>query len=194
MKSLKKLAPAMAALTALMAVTAGPVSATTLEIGGVAQNSSTTITMSLESGTSTSWILTNGSLGNSCSSSNWHGNTTSPFSGSSVSGLVSTLSFTSCVNSPVVVDAAGTFNVERIGSTTNATVRSAGTQVTVPTAFFTMTCVTGSGTDIGTLTGVKAGSATLDVNAVLNCGFLAPSVVWQGSYAVTGPMGLGITG
>jgi hypothetical protein len=60
-----------------------------------------------------------------------------------------------------------------------------------------LSCETGAGTHIGTLTG-KSGSvasdklATMDIHAVLNCGFLAPSSTWDGSYIVTSPEGLGV--
>jgi hypothetical protein len=117
------------------------------------------------------------------------------FTGETVSGPISSLSFTKCTSSPVVVDTAGSLSVQRIGATTNGTVRSSGAKVTVPSPLGgTLTCVTGEGTDIGTLTGVKAGNAKMDINAVLNCGFLAPSSTWTGEYVVTSPHGSGVSG
>lgn len=56
----------------------------------------------------------------------------------------------------------------------------------------TVTCKTGTGVDIGTFTGVAAGNATLHVKALLGCGFLAPSVRWDGTYEFTSPNGLGV--
>ena len=51
----------------------------------------------------------------------------------------------------------------------------------MPSPFGTLTCTT-SNTDIGTLTGVKEGNATMDINAVLNCGAFLPSAKWEGTY------------
>jgi hypothetical protein len=50
----------------------------------------------------------------------------------------------------------------------------------------------GTGTDVGTLTGVKEGTATMDINAILNCGFFLPSAKWQATYTVTNPANLGV--
>ncbi|HYQ79702.1 MAG TPA: hypothetical protein VEP91_11395, partial [Solirubrobacterales bacterium] len=68
-------------------------------------------------------------------------------------------------------------------------------EVTVPTTFgFSVTCKTGEGTKIGTLTGVASSSehATVTIGAVLSCGFLLPSASLSGSYKVTSPTGLGV--
>jgi hypothetical protein len=61
-------------------------------------------------------------------------------------------------------------------------------EVTVGSPFGNLTCKTGSGTTIGRLTGKGSGggAAILDVNAVLNCGFLVPSASWKGTYELTG--------
>jgi hypothetical protein len=64
---------------------------------------------------------------------------------------------------------------------------------TISTAFGTVNCKTGTGTDLGTLTGVSSGNATMHINAVLNCGFLLPSATFKGTYTVTSPSGLGVT-
>jgi len=193
MKYLKMLGLAAVAAMALMAIGAGSASATTLEVKGVAQNSAVEITASLKTGTSALLQTTSGAFANTCTASHVSGKTTS-FSGATVGGPIASLTFTSCTSSPVVVDAAGSLTVERIGATTNGTVRSSGAKVTVPSPLGgTLTCVTGEGTDIGTLTGVKEGNATMDINAVLNCGFLAPSSTWTGTYTVT-TANLGVTG
>ena len=107
-------------------------------------------------------------------------------------GPIVGLGFFECTR-PVVVHKQGSFGIEHIAGTTNGTVASLAAEVTFGTAFGTANCKTGVGTDIGTLTGVKAGLATLDVNAVLNCGFLVPSAIWQASYTITIPERLGVS-
>jgi hypothetical protein len=193
MKYLKMLGLAAVAAMALMAIGAGSASATTLEVKGVTQSGAVEIKASLESGTSAILQTTSGGFANTCKESAVTGKT-SVFTGTTVSGPISALTFTSCTTSPVTVDEKGSLTVERIGSTTNGTVRSAGAKVTVPSPFGALTCSTGAGTDIGTLTGKATGQATMDINAVLNCGFLVPSATWTGSYVVTSPEGLGIVG
>jgi hypothetical protein len=56
----------------------------------------------------------------------------------------------------------------------------------------TLNCKTGTGTDVGTLTGAvsEEGHATLDVDAVINCGFFIPSAKLTGTYTITNPTGL----
>jgi hypothetical protein len=180
---------AVAAL-ALMAF-ASTASATTLETNGVKNTSAVTIEASLESGTSAVLQKTDGSFANTCTASSVIGKDSTSTTGTAVSGPVSTLTFTSCTNEKVVVDAAGSLSVENIAGTTNGTVKSSSAKVTVPSPFGSLTCETGTGNDIGTLTGKASGQATMDINAVLNCGFLAPSTTWTGSYLVTsGPNGV----
>jgi hypothetical protein len=193
MKYLKMLGLAAVAAMALMAVAAGSASATTLEKAGVVQTGAVEIKASLESGTSAKLQKTDGSFANTCTESSVEGKTT-VFTGTAVSGPISLLTFKKCTTESVVVDAAGSLSIERIGSTTNGTVKSSGAKVTVPSPFGALTCVTSEGTDIGTLTGKASGQATMDISAVLNCGFLAPSATWTGSYVVTSPEGLGVTG
>lgn len=195
MKHLKK--PGLTALAAfvLMAIGAASASATTLEVNGVAQNQSVAMSASLESGTSTLLKFTDGTIANTCTESSASG-ATSTFTASSsgaIGGPVSALSFTGCTSSPVTVDVRGSLSVEWISGTTNGTVRSVGAEVTVAAPPFTLTCRTGTGVDIGTVTGkATGGHATVDISAVLNCGFPAPSMTWVGSYVVTSPTGLGI--
>lgn len=191
---LKMLGLAASAAMALTAFAAPAASATTLEVGGVAKNSAVAISASLKSGTSSVWATTaTNFIANTCTVSSM-GGTTSVFTGATVSAPLSTLSFSSCTEEPVTVDTKGSLTVERIGSTTNGTVRSADTRVTVPSPFGPLACVTGTGTDIGTLTGVASGNATIHINAVINCGILLPSALWEATYTVTSPSGLGVTG
>jgi hypothetical protein len=192
MKYLKMLGLAAVAAMALMAIGAGSASATTLEVKGVAQSGAVEITASLEAGTSALLQTTSGAFANTCKESHVSGKT-SVFTGAAVSGPINSLTFTNCTTSPVVVDEKGSLSVERIGSTTNGTVRSSGAKVTVPSPLGTLTCITGTNVDIGTLTGVKEGNAKVDVHAVLNCGFVSPSTTWDAAYTVTSPAGLGVT-
>jgi hypothetical protein len=64
-------------------------------------------------------------------------------------------------------------------------------KITTPSPVGHLTCTTAStGTDIGKLTGVKSGKATIDISAVLNCGILTAR--WTATYLVTSPEGLGV--
>jgi hypothetical protein len=190
MKLTKILGATAVAALALMAF-AGTASATTLETNGVIQTGSITLEASLTTGTSVLLKNTSGDIFNTCASSTVEGKT-SVFTGTTVSGPTSTMSFSNCTHEKVVVHKAGTLSVERIGATTNGTVRSSGIEVTVPGTIFdpetvTLTCTTVN-TDLGPLTGVGAGgTAEVDVKAVLNCGFFVPSAILEGTYVLTLP-------
>jgi hypothetical protein len=186
----KALGLAAVAAMALAAFAASTASATTLEVGGATQNQAVTISTSLETGTSTVWARTDGSLINTCTVSNAHG-TTSVFTGQPT-GPLSTLTFQSCIRT-VTVDQPGQLYVEHESGTTNGTVFSENTTLRIGSPFGHVHCTTGAGTDIGTLTGVSSGHATLHINAVLHCGFLLPSALWTGKYTITSPTGLGVS-
>jgi hypothetical protein len=181
-----------AAALALMAF-AGTASATTLEKGGVTQLGSVAIEATLKSGTSALLSTTGGFFGNTCTNSTVAGSTS--VKTGTVEGPITTLSWgsaaTPCKEGNPTVDVKGGLAVERIGMTTNGTVKSWLAEVTVPSAVGLLTCTTSIfGTDLGTLTGVNAGNATMDVNAVLACGI---DMKWTATYIVTGPVGLGVT-
>jgi hypothetical protein len=167
------------ALASLFSVTGA--SATTLEVGGVKQSGSVTI-----EAISFGVVLrdTFGLSANKCASK-VEGMTTVK-TGTVVSGHINTLSFSPCEREEVVVHTKGSLSVERIGETTNGTVRSIGAVVTTPSPFGLLTCTTiaSPGTDIGTLTGVGAGKvATVDIKANLSCGI---SAIWEGTYTMSG--------
>ncbi len=189
---LKALGLAAAAVTALMAFAASSASATTLEAFGTTQNGSVNIEASLASGTSMTWTRTDGTPANTCKVATMKVSTVSPFTGATVTGPVASWAFNSCTR-PVVPHIAGTFHVSHNSGTTNGTVTSSGTEVTVGSPFGTLNCKTGSGVDFGTLTGVAGGHATIDVNAVINCGFLVPSAKWAGTYTITSETGIGVS-
>jgi hypothetical protein len=189
MKLIKTLGIAAVAALALMAF-ASTASATTLETNGVTQAGPIELRGSLK----TSSLLkdTSGVFANTCLGSTFIGKDSTSATGVAVSGPLSTLSFTSCTHSPVTVDAAGTLSIERIGTTTNGTVRSSGAKVTVPVTVIgvvvTATCTTDN-TDLGTLTGVASGAATIDINAEINCGSVLPSAHWEATYVTTNSSG-----
>jgi len=203
MKYLKMLGLAAVAAMALMAVTAGSASATTLEIGGVTQNASVTITASLKAGTSAILKDTAGISSNTCTASHVHGSTTSAdragvtvdnaYTGDSLTGPLTPgaggLSFSGCAREPVTADATGELHITWT-SGTNGTVTSSGAEVTTGSPFGTLNCKTNAGTHLGTLTGVAAGNATMDINAVLSCSGISSK--WEATYSVTTPSGLGV--
>jgi hypothetical protein len=202
MKYLKMLGLAAISALAMMAVTAGTASATTLEVDGVTKNSKVEISASLKAGNSLPLTSTSGgTLFNTCTGSTVGGHTgttveghsTGPYTGATVTGPITTLTFTGC-NNNVTPHKMGTLHIEHIKGTTNGTLRSSGAEVTSYSAIFGtyLNCKTGEGTHLGTLTGVGTGKhASMHVNAALNCGIT--SALWSGTYTVTSPTGLGVS-
>jgi hypothetical protein len=185
---------AAAAALALMAF-ASTASATTLEVGGATKNEKVTIHATTAG--SVLWTDTFGGFANTCTVSTIESTTTTPFTNAArIGGPIpfNKLVFESCTEDTkekVVVDAAGYLTIEAISGTTNGTVFSDSTKVTTPSPFGKLTCTTAAaGTDIGKLTGVAAGNATLDISAALNCGIITGK--WGGTYTVTSPPGLGV--
>lgn len=203
MKYLKMLGIAAVAAMAFAAFGASSASATTLEIGGVPQNKSVFLTASLTPGTSAILSRTDGSLANTCTESHVEGSTVAPFTETEeVTGPITSLSFSKCERT-VTVHKPGVLHVKADTDsegrpTTHGTVTSSGAEVTVGSPFGTLTCKTGAGVDIGTLTGAtttqnSSAHAEMDINAVLNCGFLVPSATWKGEYTITTPTDLAVT-
>ncbi|HEX6205063.1 MAG TPA: hypothetical protein VFZ29_04570 [Solirubrobacterales bacterium] len=194
MKQLKIIAASAIAAAALVAtIGAGSASATTLEVEGATQNKAVTIRWELAPWTSTVLARTDGSLANTCAYSRMFGSTSTPYTGSKVTGALTSFFFEGC-SETVTVDKAGQLYVEHIAGTTNGTVFSENAEVTFKTPFGNeVNCKTGGGTDIGTLTGSAWGWATLHINAVLNCGFLLPSATWKGIYETAFAEGLGVS-
>lgn len=193
MKHLKTFGVIAVCSIAMPGLAASGASATTFEIGGVTQNGSVTVTASLKSGTKAKWTRTSGTIINECAKSHAHGATTSPFTGSQVTAPLSTLTFEDCLYS-VTVHKPGQLYFRHILGTTDGTLYSENTEITVKEASgFYVTCLTGTETDIGQITGKASGHATLDIHAVLSCGFLQPSVTYSAEYEVTTPTGLGVS-
>jgi hypothetical protein len=195
MKHLKMVATvATVAMAAFAVIGAGSASATTLEVNGVAKNEAITIVGSL--GTSLVIADTSGAFANTCRVFEISGTAVSPFTASSVTGSGKTLKFGNCTHETVTAHKTGTLIGEHIPGTTNATMFSNGAEVTAPvtlgSSIITVNCKTAM-TDIGVLTGTATGHATLDINAVINCGFFLPSAKMQGTVTVTSPTGVGAT-
>jgi hypothetical protein len=192
MRQLKKIGLVTSAVTVALAFAgAANASATAMEVTGKSMTTtSVTIEASLKSGTSAVLESTSSSFVDTCTSSTVKGKTEFLY-GSTVTGKVSTLTFSNCTHVTKVVT-NGSLAIEHSGGT-NGTVRSHGALVEVQSTTFgvTLECTT-SNTHLGTLAGVAHGHATINVNAVVNCGFFMPSALWQASYAVTSPTGLGV--
>ena len=199
MKLSKILGVAAVAALALLAF-ANTVSATTLETNGVKQSGGVGLDATL-SGSATLESVS-GTFANTCSTSTVKG-TTSVVSGPTVSGpiedavvggntVVSGLTFANCTHGPVEVKKGGSLSIERIGTTTNGTVRSIEAEVKVPVTVLgivvSATCTTaaGSGTDLGTLNGTAAGATSITINAILSCSGMLPSARWTATYVITG--------
>jgi hypothetical protein len=187
MRHLKSVGLIGLAAAALLTFGVGSAGATTFESGGPTINSS--VSISLSGKFKLVWKDTAGFSGNECTTSNVSGSTSSPFTGSSVTGAVSSMAFEGCTR-PITVHKKGSLEFTYT-SGTNATVASEGTEITVGSAIGTLKCQTGATTNLGTATGVSSGSATLDVNSLLNCGII-PSLKWEGSLAFTASGGISI--
>jgi len=193
MKLSKILGVAAFAALALMAFASTASAETTLETNGT-EKPSEAVTLETTLTSSATLESTSGVFSNTCSTSTVSGTTESDgegakFTGPKVSGNVSALSFSNCTHSPVVVNSRGSLSVERIGTTTNGTVKSSGASVTVPVTVFgsvvSTTCTT-TATDIGTLNGTASGASSITLNAILTCSGVLPSARWTGTYTVTG--------
>lgn len=193
MNHLKMFALAAGTTMALMALAVSSASATTLEIGGTTKNESIKIAGNLSAGTSAVLSRTDGTTANTCTEGSGEGSMTSPYTGSKVTGPVTGFAGGGCANG-VTVHNAGKIYIEHVSGTTNGLVYSEEGEVTVETAFgFAVNCKSNAGTTIGTLTGKASGNAVVDVNAVVNCGFLMPSATVKGTGVVKSPEGLGIS-
>jgi len=190
MKYLKMLGLAAVAAMALMAVVAGSASATTLEVGGVAKNSSLAVEGSLKTGTSALLKDEFGTTTDTCTVSGVKGKTEGTFTAATVGGKLLSkaeggLTFSSCTHTTTVIAPGSLFVTWTSG--TNGTVKSSGAEVTVQSTFFgaSAVCKTGEGTNVGTLKGVSSGSATIEISAKINCGILG-TASWTGTYVTTG--------
>jgi hypothetical protein len=196
MKYVKMLGLAAVAAAALMAfVGAGTASATTLTgLEGKVVKTGTTI-HAVNSGTAT---LTTSFKNIECSESTVQGSTTNE-TGTTVNGSVGTLTFGKC-NCEVKVLKTGTLSIERIGTTSNGTLRSSGAEVTAScsTIFGTVHCIYAtSNTDLGTLTGgttAKMDISSADIPRLPTSGLCDESANWDATYLVDNPDTLNVIG
>ncbi|HET8813388.1 MAG TPA: hypothetical protein VFM51_00345 [Solirubrobacterales bacterium] len=195
MGRLKKPAVVAIAAAAIAIVGASSASATTLEVGGVTRNEAITFTASLKAGTS----LVTKARGEeefvlaTCTGSHLRGQTTNPYSNTTVKGPLTELTFSNCPRL-VTVHNPGTLEIHYIpGEHTNGTVYWEHTTVTirVPILGYVL-CPPAETTHVGTLTGVSSGQATLHISAGINCSYFG-SITWEATYLVTTPDGLGLS-
>lgn len=182
-----------ATVAIVLCVVVGPTnaSATTLEVGKVTQSSSVTMKSSLTAKTSTSFVDSSGTPADTCFESEIWATTEAPYSGATIKGLSTKLTLSGCTHVTAVLS-AGQLSVTWTSGTNGFAISSGAEWTILVTAFgVTATCKTGSGTTIGTLTGVSSGNATLDINTKISCGILGTST-WAGTYTLTSPTGLGI--
>jgi hypothetical protein len=175
----------------LLTFTAGTASATTLEVGGKATNGSVHVLASLVPLTSMLIKDESKNTVDTCINSQVGFETVSSFTGSTLEGPSSLLSFSGCTHTTTILNPGSI--VISWTSGTNGTVVSKNAEFTVQSTFFgaSAICKSGSGTDIGVITGSSSGG-TIDVNAKLSCGILGSSS-WTGTYVITQPIsGLGV--
>ncbi|HET8814290.1 MAG TPA: hypothetical protein VFM51_04970 [Solirubrobacterales bacterium] len=183
---------AMSAMALMALVSVNTASATTLEVGGTTKNESVSIAISLKSETSGNLKTTAGAIQNTCTESTGEGSTNSPFTGEVVAGGNSSSGLNNCTRA-VTVHNPGKVEVEWRSETTDGTVISKEAEVTTGSILGTLKCTTGKGTDVGLLTGVSEGDATMHINAIVDCGFVLPSAILSATYTVTSPEGLGVS-
>lgn len=148
---------------------------------------------SLKSGTSLALADTFGSTVSTCTGSEITSKVESAGGKSSYpSGKVSSLTFSGCTGTFDVL-AKGELEFRHIPLTTNASVVLKGMELSVfsKVNFTNIVCKPSTIPPSGTLTGVNDKShATLDINAVLNCGEHLSSAKLTGTYTITTPTGL----
>jgi hypothetical protein len=177
-------------------VEAAPKSGTELyrfaDVANETQRAGTIIAASLKTGTSLLLQTTSGEPVNTCTGSEMAAKVESSGGEATYpSGKVSSLAFSGCTH-PMTVHSNGSLRINHLGETTHGTVISIGMKLTLwsTTVGLYVTCETGE-TDIGTLTGVANEThATLDVNAILDCGLSETRLT--GTYTITTPTGLNV--
>jgi hypothetical protein len=192
MKHLKGLMLAATAVLALSAlVGASSASATTLQSGGKNLPTGTEIVSTLAPGTSSIVKDKHGTTNDTCTGSENKGKTTNE-TGAVVTGVGLHQTTSGCSHTTDSLS-VGNLSISWT-SGLNGTVSSNGSELTVKSTVFGISavCKTGTGTVIGTLTGVTSGHATIDMNATtVDCGALGTSS-WTGIYVVTSPTGLSV--
>ncbi len=167
----------------------------------------TELVSSLETGSSALLKDTLGGANDTCTSSEVKGKiekntTTAPVGTLNPQGRISALTFGGCSHTTTVISTSeeagvkyyGELEIKHIAGTTNGTVVSKNSRVTVKSTIFGVSCIanTGAGTAIGTLTGAKSptANATMDINGTITLENGCGDSTWTGSYEVTSPVGL----
>ncbi len=154
---------------------------------------SVTVTLSLESGSSSLSKDTLGGANDTCTSSEINMKVESATPTSNPKGKISTFTQGGCSHTTTTLE-NGEMEFKNIAGTTNATVIIRKTRVTVKSTIFGISCVsnTGEGTTVGTLTGAKSstGKATLHFNGVIGQENGCGDLTWTAPYWVTSPLGL----
>jgi hypothetical protein len=194
MSYLKKLGLASAFALALMAIHGTVVaSATTLEVGGVAKNSAVEVRASLKSGTSLLFKDGTGATGTTCTTSEIKAKTEGAFTNTQVNGKVSSFTLANCSHTTKVIKPGRLWVVKLGAGGTDGRVFLSEAEVTFVSTVFGVSCtsVIDPAVEIGPLTGVSSGNATIDVDTTLNMGICGGGS-WTATYTVTSPSGLGV--
>lgn len=190
MKHLKNFG--LAAVTAMILMAflgANTASATTLEVEGWAQNKSVLISASLSAGHSTTFKHKELGTLDTCTTS--HLNLSTFAYTPAVEGTINSFTLWGCSHTTHVLK-NGQFKINWT-SGTNGTVYLSGMEVTMASTALgaSLICKPILGAS-GTLTGVSSGNATIDIKATLRCNLWPGDVIWEGTYSVTSPWGLGV--
>lgn len=208
MKHMKLLGLTLMAAVALTAfVGAGTASAASTELfsGTTTLSAGTTITVSMEPGTSQTWSTTDeSSIVNTCKSNavDWKTAQTTVLNGP-ITGAIEEVTFSEC-NSTIHTGGTlptGSLSITDIGDVNkdgvgDGTLTGAGTKFTT-TLGVSCNYGTGASTHLGTVTGSTTGNATIDINPVINeqepKSFLCPDTTKMvAKYVVTTPTKLNV--
>jgi hypothetical protein len=118
--------------------------------------------------------------------------TESPYTGTYLGATITKFIFTKCTHTTTTL-APGTFDIHHIAGTTDGLIIWTGGEVTIVSTAFGVSavCKAGAGTTLGTVTGTKAGNATVDINGKVSCGILG-TATWTATWTITQPAGAGI--
>ncbi len=203
MKYLKMLGLAAIAVMGLMAVL-GASTASATELDKVTADGTKdalkvgdTIHITSTTGTSLTYTDTSSNPIDTCKEGTWHGTVTNAGGPTSTVVIgVTSLTWGGCTQTTTTIT-NGELEVHTIANTDNGTVTGKGTTWT--TNVFGVSCRygTGSGTDLGEMTGVTKSTehAIIHLNAIINeqepKQFLCPDTgKWVGTYTITTPTGL----
>jgi hypothetical protein len=150
----------------------------------------TVIKASMKAGTSAIFKDTNGATVETCTSMEGEGKI--EVDAGTPRGKAAVFTFGGCSHTLDTIK-VGELWIEHIAGTTNGAVWSAGTEATLQSTIFGISCIakTGTGVKMGTLTGATSstGQAVIDMNAVIPMGICGDGIL-TGTGQVTAPLGL----